>query len=89
MQQKYSTWKDLVADPAVDAVYGEFLEYAKSEGIKASDEDVAKSTPDIKLAMKALMARAVWNESTYYRVINSEDDDYRAALEEVLALKAR
>ena len=89
MQQKYASWQELVADPAVDAAYAEFLEYAKTEGVKASEEEIEKSTPEIKLAMKALMARAVWNESTYYQVINSEDDDYRAALEEVLALKAR
>lgn len=89
MRQKYSSWKELVADPAVDAVFDEFLEYTKAEGVKAADEDVEKSSPELKLAMKALMARAVWDESVYYQVIYSEDADYRAALEEVLALKAR
>jgi hypothetical protein len=89
MHQKYASWEELVADPAVDEVFGEFVEYCKAEGIEASQADVEKSSAALKLAMKALMARAIWDESVYYQVIYSEDADYKAALEEVLALRAR
>jgi carboxyl-terminal processing protease len=89
MRQKYASWEELVADPAVDEVFGEFVEYSKAEGIEASQTDVEKSSAALKLAMKALMARAIWDESVYYQVIYSEDADYKAALEEVLALRAR
>jgi len=39
--------------------------------------------------MKALMARSIWDDNAYYQVINSGSEDYRVALEEALALKAR
>ena len=89
LRGKYASWKEFVADPAVDDVYLEFLDFARSEGINPSDEDLEKSSAEIKLAMKALMARAIWDENVYYNVINSENADYLAALEEVLALRAR
>lgn len=89
MSKKYSSWDKLVADPAVDAVFDDFLDYVKSKGVNPSPEDIAKSQGEIKLAMKALMARALWDDNAYYRVINSENEDYKVALEEVKALKAR
>lgn len=89
LRKKYSSWKALAADPAVDAVFDEFLEYVKGRGVNPSQEDVDKSSGEIKLAMKALMARSIWDDNAYYQVINSEDADYKVALEEALALKAR
>ena len=89
MHSKYSSWEELVADPAVDAVFDEFLEYVKGRGVQPSKEDVDKSAGEIKLAMKALMSRAIWDDNVYYHVINSGNADYKAALEEVLALSAR
>ena len=89
MGSKYSSWEELVADPAVDAVFDEFLEYVKGRGVQPSKEDVDKSAGEIKLAMKALMSRAIWDDNVYYHVINSGNPDYKAALEEVLALSAR
>ena len=89
MGSKYSSWEELVADPAVDAVFDEFLEYVKGRGVQPSKEDVDKSAGEIKLAMKALMSRAIWDDNVYYHVINSGNADYKAALEEVLALSAR
>ncbi|MBR4772574.1 MAG: PDZ domain-containing protein [Bacteroidales bacterium] len=89
MKKKYSSWKTFAADSAVDAVFDEFLEYAKGRGVNPSEEDVNKSSGEIKLAMKALMARSIWDDNAYYQVLNSEDADYKVALEEALALKAR
>lgn len=89
LRQKYSSWKDMEADGSVEKAFGEFLEYAKSRGINPSEEDLKKSSGEIKLAVKALMARSIWDENAYYQVINSEDADYKAALEEVMALRAR
>ena len=89
MRQHYSSWRTLMADPAVDAVFDDFVEYTREQGMDPSEEDINKSSAEIKLAMKALMARAIWDENVYYAVINSESADYKAALDEVLALRAR
>ena len=89
MQKQYSSWQQLDSDPAVDAVYDEFLKYAAGRGVTPSEADLKKSSDEIKLAMKALMARRVWDENAYYQIINSKDADYKAALDAVLALKAR
>ena len=89
MAKKYRSWKEFVDDEALDAVYDEFIDYARGEGLNPSEEDLEKSTPEVKLAMKALMSRSIWDENVYYQVINSGNADYKAALEEVLALSAR
>ena len=89
MRQKYSSWEELAADSALDDIYAEFLDYCRKERIEPSEADLAKSSADIKLAMTALMARSIWDENVYYKVINSGNADYKAALEEVLALRAR
>ena len=89
MRQQYSSWEELAADPVLDDVYAEFLDYCRKERIDPSQADLDKSSADIKLAMTALMARSIWDENVYYRVINSGNADYKAALEEVLALRAR
>ena len=89
MQQKYASWQDFMADSAIDAVYDEFLDYARSKSLNPTEEELKKSSGEISLWMKALMARSLWGDDIYYRIINEADEDYRAALEEVSALRAR
>ena len=86
--EQYPSWEELSADPDMDALYAELVQYAKERNIPAEDADVLKSSSEIILAMKALIARALWDENAYYRIINSGDEDYRVALEEVAALRA-
>lgn len=66
-------------DPA--PLYGEMVNYARKQGIEAAPEDVAKSGRELELILKALVARSLYGENEYYRVVNSNDDDYKMALQ--------
>lgn len=65
-----------------DAVYAQFLEKARNEGVKRSDED-EYYYPDekIKIQIKALIARNLWDTNAYFRVINVLDDELDTAIE--------
>lgn len=89
MRDQYASWKEFVEDSAVDAVFDEFVEYARARHANPSEGDLAKSSGELILAMKALMAKIIWDDNAYYAIINSGNADYNTALEEVLALRAR
>lgn len=54
---------------------------AEKEEIKIDPEQFEKSTPLIKLQIKALVARDLFTVSDYFRVMNQQSDSYRKALE--------
>lgn len=54
---------------------------AEKEEIKINPEQFEKSTPLIKLQIKALVARDLFTVSDYFRVMNQQSDSYRKALE--------
>jgi len=85
LQGKYKNWESFVADPSIDAVFDELLNYAKQHGVMVSERDLAKSSSEIKTLMKALMARNIWDNNVYYQMINCQDKDYLEALEALRA----
>lgn len=64
-----------------DDMYAEFLGRAEEMNVERSDED-KYYYPDenIRIQIKALMARNLWDVNAYFQVINKLDDDLKAAL---------
>ncbi|MDO5571384.1 MAG: S41 family peptidase [Bacteroidales bacterium] len=54
---------------------------AIDEGVKIDEQQFEKSSPLIALQIKALIARDLFDISDYFRIINSNDDIYKKALE--------
>ena len=53
----------------------------EEEMAKLKAEEIAKSRDDIKLMLKALLARDLWNYSEYFEIINPTRDEYNKAIE--------
>ncbi len=54
---------------------------AKKEKIEFTEEEKNKSANDIKLMIKALLARDLWDNSQYFEIINPRRDEYNKAIE--------
>ena len=67
-----------VPQSLIDAIIVE----AAKQNIKPKDDDEQQRTlPQLRLQLKALIARDLWDMSEYYSVINEESDIVRRALE--------
>lgn len=54
---------------------------AKKEKIEFTEDEKNKSTNDIKIMIKALLARDLWDNSQYFEIINQRRDEYNKAIE--------
>lgn len=68
--RKENTKSDVAEDPA-----------KKEEQLKKDTEEFEKSNPLMKLQIKALIARDIWEMNEYFRVINQDNDSFKKALE--------
>ena len=59
----------------------EFVEYAAAKQVPRDDKGLEASGAQIKVVLKGLMARNLYNVSAYFEVISSNDDDIRRAVE--------
>lgn len=67
-----------VPQSLLDAVIAE----AAKQNVKPKDDDEQQRTlPQLRLQLKALIARDLWDMSEYYSIINEESDVVRRALE--------
>ncbi|MDR1981834.1 MAG: S41 family peptidase [Tannerellaceae bacterium] len=58
----------------------QLLAKAKEEEIEFNEEQYTRSRPLIRLQIKALLARDLYDISGYYQIINDENPSYREAL---------
>lgn len=52
---------------------------ATEEGIELNKEEFKHSGEEIKLQLKALIARDMWDMNEYFQIVNEHDDGYRKA----------
>jgi len=65
-----------------DDMYGDFTEFAIEEGVERKDDD-EYYYPDenIKIQIKALLARNLWGVNAYFVMINELDDELHEAVD--------
>jgi carboxyl-terminal processing protease len=56
-------------------------DYAAKEKIEFNEEQYKKSEQLIKLQLKALVARDLWDMSEYYRIMDAENESLQKAIE--------
>ncbi len=64
-----------------EKLFAKLLAYAEKESIHASEEDIAVSGYNIKVLMKAFIARDIFGQSEFYEIYNSTNTTYLKALE--------
>lgn len=77
--QKFSFYKsDFEVDPEM---LDYLLEMADSDGVERNEQAFASAKDKIRLTVKALIARDIWNMSEYFEIMNTGDDGFLRALE--------
>ena len=56
------------------------LESAKKEKVEYNDSILEESLPMLKLQLKALLARDLWDMNEYYQIINDANNIYLRGL---------
>ena len=64
-----------------DAMMQQLIAEGEKEGVKFDEEQYRKSASLIKLQLKALIARDLWDMNEYYHTINVVDESVNKALE--------
>ena len=83
LSSRYSTFDEFrndyqVPDEVIDGIFAE----AEKQGIKAvDDKDRRDSEVRIRMLMKALVARDIWDMSEYFAIIYQDDEMVRKAVE--------
>ena len=57
----------------------QLIDEGKKAGVEYNKEQYQKSAPLIKLQLKALIARDLWNMNEYYQTINAVDESVKKA----------
>lgn len=80
--KKYSSFEDF--NNQFDLSFEEFenfLQIAKEEKVEINDEELNSNHEFVKLQIKALIARNLYDNSVYYRVLSQMDNEIKEALE--------
>lgn len=81
-QKKYEDYAEFHQKfELTDKMMKQLIEEGEKEGVVYNDEQYKKSEALIKLQLKALIARDLWDMNEYYHTINVVDESVKKALE--------
>lgn len=66
-----------------EKIFNDFVAYAEKKGVKKDEPGISLSADYLKLQIKALIARNIWNDEGYYPVILQDDAIVKRALEDL------
>jgi carboxyl-terminal processing protease len=64
-----------------DNIIDQFIAYAENEGLPFVPDDFEKSREQIRLLIKAYMARDLWDTNEYYQIVNTQNISVTKAVE--------
>ena len=83
LQQQYSTFDDYqkhfeIPQSVIDGI---IAEGEKQDVRPKDDEELQKTLPNLRLQLKALVARDLWEMSEYFSIVNENNDAVQRALQ--------
>ena len=82
LKKKYPTFEKFKKEYEVDdAFLNLLLSAAEKENIKVDTAQYAISKPLIKLQLKALVARDLWEMNEYYQIMDADNESLQKAVE--------
>ena len=79
---KYPTMDDFIQNFQLsDEVMQELRKAGEGKKIKADEVMFKQSEPKLRLFMRALIARDLWNSTAYYKIVNEDSPDFLKAVE--------
>lgn len=81
-KEKYTDFPEFKKDFDVDEeILTKLIEYAEKEGAEVKNEEIEEGKDDLKLHIKALIARDLWDMSEYFHIVNQRDKIYNKAVD--------
>ncbi len=75
LQRQYKQFTDFDKQFEIDAaLFEELLAYAESQQLPRDEEGIKTSGENIRLILKAYIARILWGSNEYFEVVNKRDD---------------
>jgi carboxyl-terminal processing protease len=85
LQKQYRKFADFDKKYEVDeALFEALLSYAEKQKLPRNNDDIALSAPEIKVVLKAYIARILWGTNEYFAIVNKHDKVIQKALEILL-----
>lgn len=82
LSSKYPTFKKFAQNFVVtEEMLNELYEAAKKEGIEKDQESLDSTLSELKIRIKAFIARDIFDQQKFYEVINSTDEELKKAVE--------
>jgi len=82
LEQQYTLFEDFNTSFTVsDDMISDLVQLAKNEGIEPDSEGIDISGDKVKLIIKGLIARDIWDMSEFYEVVNKEDAGFLKAIQ--------
>ena len=82
LKSKFPTLEDFDRDFQIDQeIEQQFISLGEKQDVKYVEEGWNVSGPFIRVQLKALIARNLWDLSAYYQVISVLDDEFQKAVE--------
>jgi len=82
LKKKYPSFDKFKKEYEVDdAILNQLVSEAKKEKIKVDEAQYATSKPLIKLQLKALVARDLWEMNEYYQIMDADNESLQKAIE--------
>ncbi len=82
LKSKYPDFKmynqNFVTD---ESMLQDLRDYGEENNVEATDEEFGKSKDDLKILLKALIARDIWDMSEYFQIMNTRDKGFNKAVE--------
>lgn len=84
LKKAYKTFDDFNANYQVEDNMIDLLkEYADKAKIQYTDSTLNAALPLVKLQLKALLARDIWDMNEYYYIINQASDIFKAGVKAI------
>jgi len=83
LKSAYKTFADFDKKYSVsDKLFEEFVAYAETQKVPRDEKGLERSGSDIRLQLKALLARSLWSTSEYFETVNkNRDKEFQKAVE--------
>jgi carboxyl-terminal processing protease len=85
LKKQYTKFADFDRKYAVDeTLFESLLSYAESQKLPRNNDDIAISAPEMKILLKAHIARNLWGTNAYFEIVNKRDKVFQKAMELLL-----
>ena len=82
LERKYSTFEQFKQEYTIqDAMIDELVQAGEKAGIPKDEKALSELLPAIKLQLKAIIARDLWDMNEMYQILNEEDKVVKRGLE--------